>query len=95
MVFEWPDPGHILGGPNPKNCSFSRKVGQKSAKIGQNRGPELARGQKTLTQARTGPKTQAQNPTRTMKKVSRPSPREIESITRTQLLEETKCPYLR
>ena len=59
---------------NLKNCRFSRKIGQKLAKIGQNRRPELARGQKSPARARPGPKKASPNPTRARKKVARPSP---------------------
>ena len=46
--------------PNLKNCTFRRKIGQKSAKLGQNR---------SKSAARTGPwpKNASSNPTRTKK----------------------------
>ena len=71
MSFQWPNPrpnpGQILGGltqpehqklpSKPKNWS---KIGQNRPKIGQNRRPELARGQKTSARPQTGQKKMAQ-----------------------------------
>jgi hypothetical protein len=75
--FGWPDPARIRfwvarPSPNQKKCIFSWKIGQKWAKIGQNRWPEVARGQKRL--ARTGPRPKKSGPSLTRAKNGQPEP---------------------